>query len=163
MIVKEFDYVKGNTVQKPTRKHKEQNKKNKSIERAKRNKQRKQHENKRKTRVACLQIASLIFLVGFVTISRDTKVYKMQKELSSINKEIKTVTDNNEALRVDLLKISALDNIKNNAESKLGMSIATKDNTTQIVVPNNYFEEDNNSADEKPKTIWSKIMDAFKK
>ena len=163
MIVKEFDYVKGNTVVKPTRKSKESNKKQKELERAKRNKQKRQHEKQRKTRMACLQIAAVIFFGGFFIVHQDTKVYQKQRELASINNEIRVVTDNNEALRIDLLKMSSLDSIKTNAESKLGMSIATKDNTTQIEVPSNYFEVENKSADEKQKTVFSKIMDAFSK
>jgi len=93
-------------------------------------------------------------------ISRDTKVYNMQKELTSLNSKINTMIDENEALRIELLKVGSLDNIKVNAESKLGMSIATKDNTMQIEVPSSYFEEDNSAQDEN-KTVLSRIMDAF--
>ena len=85
----------------------------------------------------------------------------MQKELASINKQISTVTDENEALRIQLLKIGSLDNIKTNAESKLGMSIATKDNTMQIEVPSDYFEEENDNADDEKETVLSKILDAL--
>ena len=85
----------------------------------------------------------------------------MQKELASINKQISTVTDENEALRIQLLKIGSLDNIKTNAESKLGMSIATKDNTMQIEVPSDYFEEESDNADDEKETVLSKILDAL--
>ena len=85
----------------------------------------------------------------------------MQKELSTLNSQINTINDENEALRIELLKIGSLENIKTNAESKLGMSIATKDNTMQIEVPSSYFEEKNDNADDKNKTVLSKIMDAF--
>lgn len=163
MIVKEFDYVKGNTVVKPNRKIKESDKKYKELERSQRNKKKREYMKQREKRIACLQIASLIFVIGLVVISRDTKVYNMQKELSTINSEISKVTDENEALRIELLKRGSLDNIKTNAESKLGMSIATKDNTMQIEVPSNYFEEENDSANDEKETVLSKIMDAFSK
>lgn len=161
MIVKEFDYVKGNTVVKPNRQSTESDKKYKELERSKRNKKKRAYEKKKQNRIACLQIAALIFTVGLVVISRDTKVYNMQKELTSINKQISTVTDENEALRIQLLKIGSLDNIKTNAENKLGMSIATKDNTMQIEVPSNYFEEENDNADDEKETVLSKILDAL--
>ncbi len=161
MIVKEFDYVKGNTVVKPNRRSTESDKKYKELERSKRNKKKREYAKKKQNRIACLQIAALIFTVGLIVISRDTKVYNMQKELASINKQISTVTDENEALRIQLLKIGSLDNIKTNAESKLGMSIATKDNTMQIEVPSNYFEEENDNADDEKETVLSKILDAL--
>lgn len=161
MIVKEFDYVKGNTVVKPNRRISESDKKYKELERSKRNKQKREYQKKRQTRIACFQIATLIFTIGIVVISRDNKVYKMQKELSTLNSQINTINDENEALRIELLKIGSLENIKTNAESKLGMSIATKDNTMQIEVPSSYFEEKEDNADDKNKTVLSKIMDAF--
>ena len=43
MIVKEFDYVKGNTVVKPNRRISESDKKYKELERSKRNKQKREY------------------------------------------------------------------------------------------------------------------------
>lgn len=163
MIVKEFDYVKGNTVVKPNRKSVEKDKKYEELQKAKKNKKKREYQKKKQTRMASFQIATLIFVVGISIIWRDTKVYDMQKQLASIDSEINTITDENEALKIELLKIGSLDNIKTNAESKLGMGIANKENIMQIEVPSNYFEEENNSATEEKETVLSKILDAFTK
>jgi len=37
----------------------------------------------------------------------------MQSDLAKLNSEIKSVDDENEALRVELLKVASLDNIQN--------------------------------------------------
>ena len=86
----------------------------------------------------------------------------MQKELDKLDTEIETIKDENEALRVNLLKIGSLDNIKTQAEERLNMSIATKENTMEIEVPSNYFEEEKEDTEDTNKTLFSKLLDAFK-
>lgn len=161
MIVRELDYVKGNVAVKPERKStRTDNNRKKEL---KNNKKRKRElQKKNYLRKSSIQIAAIIFLIGMATISRDAKVYTMQKELDKLDVEIKTMKDENEALRINLLKIGSLDNIKTQAEERLGMSIATKENTMEIEVPNNYFEEKKEETEEKKKTLFSKLLDAFK-
>ncbi len=161
MIVRELDYVKGNIAVKPERKS---TRTDNDRKRELRNKRRKKKELQKKNyiRKSSIQIAAIIFLVGMVTISRDAKVYTMQKELDKLDTEIETMKDENEALRVNLLKIGSLDNIKTQAEERLNMSIATKENTMEIEVPSNYFEEEKEDTEDTNKTLFSKLLDAFK-
>ncbi|PRR82922.1 hypothetical protein [Clostridium vincentii] len=144
MVVKEFEYeheyVNGNTVVKPQRRSEDTDKKKyEELQRSKRERNKKRKEEK-KRRHGILQITAFLFVVGMVIIVRDNNVYSMQKELTTIKSEIKVVQDDNESLRVDLLKVSSLDNIKTNAEKRLGMVPATKENTIQIELPNKYFD-----------------------
>ncbi|WP_294348432.1 cell division protein FtsL [uncultured Clostridium sp.] len=161
MIVRELDYVKGNIAVKPERKS---TRTDNDRKRELRNKRRKKKELQKKNyiRKSSIQIAAIIFFVGMVTISRDAKVYTMQKELDKLDTEIETIKDENEALRVNLLKIGSLDNIKTQAEERLNMSIATKENTMEIEVPSNYFEEEKEDTEDTNKTLFSKLLDAFK-
>ena len=141
MVVKEFEYVNGNTVVKPERRSEETDKKKyEELQRSKRERNKRKREEEKKRRNGILQIAAFIFIIGMVIISRDSNVYSTQKELTNINSEIKVVRDDNEALRVELLKVASLENIKTNAEKKLGMVAATKENTIQIELPNKYFD-----------------------
>ena len=161
MIVRELDYVKGNIAVKPERKS---TRTDNDRKRELRNKRRKKKELQKKNyiRKSSIQIAAIIFFVGMVTISRDAKVYTMQKELDKLDTEIETIKDENEALRVNLLKIGSLDNIKTQAEERLNMSIATKENTMEIEVPSNYFEEEKEDTEDTNKTLFSMLLDAFK-
>lgn len=160
MIVKDYDYIKGNIATKPQRKSTELDReKYKELERSKWERKKRKHENERKKRVAALQIAGAVLALGFITIFRDNKVYSMQQEVTKINKSIKQVTEENEALNVELLKIGSLQNIKTNAEEKLGMVMATKDNMLQIDLSQNYFQELENEAQEENKKGESFFQD----
>lgn len=140
MLVKEFEYVKGSVVTSPNHNEREERKRQEEQRRAKRQKERKKFEESRQIRKSVLQIAALIFFIGLVIISRDSKVYSMQKEISKIDTQISNMKDENEALRVELLKVSSLNSIEENAEKKLGMAVATKDNTIKIDIPKSYYD-----------------------
>ena len=112
-----------------------------------------------------LQISLFILIMGIITIARDSQVFTMQKELTNINKEIKIYEAENEALKVDLLKASSLDNIKDIAENKLEMNIATKDNIVAVDLSQNYFKEldqKDKSENKESKGIINKVLDALK-
>ena len=168
MIVKEFNYVKGNTAVKPERKYDDikRDKRYKDLEKAKRrrNKLAKEHKTKKKT--AALQIALVIFVLGVGTIWRDTKVYSLQSQIGGLNDEIKTVNAENEALKVDLLKNSSLKNIEANAKNKLGMITPVDAEKVDVDLSKNYLEgAENNGVEEAGSNnngLLSKIMDVLK-
>jgi len=141
MVVKEFEYISGNTVTKPERRGKETDKKKyEELQHSKRERNKRKRAEEKKKRNAILQIAAFIFIIGIFIIYRDNNVYSTQGELEKINSEIKTVKDDNEAIRVELLKVASLESIKTKAETKLGMVPATKENTIQIKLPSEYFD-----------------------
>lgn len=165
MIVKEFDYIKGNTAVQPKRSSEPDRKKYEDLQKAKKERKRRKLEDERRKRKGVRQIALAIFVLGVITIARDTKVYSMQKSLADINREIKVINDENEALRVELLKVASLDNIKTNSESRLDMEVATKDQMIHLDLSENYFEDlENDKANEKNNEksgLFSKLMDAL--
>jgi cell division protein FtsL len=165
MIVKEYDYVRGNNAISPKRKSNEKDKKKyEELKRSKRDRNKRKLEEQKGIRKTAVQIACVIFFVGMVTISRDAKVYNMQKEVINLDSQIKVVNDENEALRVELLKVGTLDNIKSQAEERLGMVVATKDNRIQVEIPKDYLQdEDDKKSNDKAKqeTLFSKLMDAL--
>lgn len=88
----------------------------------------------------------------------------MQSEVKEINADIKMVNDENEALRVELLKVASLENIRTNAEEKLGMAVVTKENVVQIDLSENYFaelENESTKGNKEGKSLFSKLMDAL--
>ncbi|MPQ43686.1 cell division protein FtsL [Clostridium tarantellae] len=132
MEFKDYNNYNGNTVLDPNRKgsdpkRKKKVKKNRELEKRKRYRLR-----EKKIRKNIIQIVALVALVGTITITRDMKVYKTQKDLANINKEIKVMTSENEALEVELLKTSALGNIEATAKTKLNMTLPTKENMIDI-------------------------------
>lgn len=139
MLVKDFDYVRGNTAVKPERKH-DNIKKDKGRKDLKQVKKKKlANLEKIKKRNATIQIALVIFVLGVATIWRDTKVYDLQTKVGTLNDEIKSVNSENEALKVDLLKNASLTGIENNAESKLGMIPPVKAEKVDVDLSKDYL------------------------
>lgn len=167
MAVKKLeDYeINGNVVRKPLRKTTEQEReKYKQLQRSKKNRQRRLIEERKRNRRAIMQITILIFFMGVLTIFRDSKVFAMQNDLANVNSDIKEEQLENEALKIDLLKGSSLDNIKTTAEKDLGMTIASKDNMVEIDLSENYFQkldDRDKKAKKNEKGFFSKILNAL--
>lgn len=166
MVVKEFDYVNGNAALQPKRKIDEkERKKYEELKKSKKNRQRRLLDEKKKNRKAIGQIALFILFMGILSISRDAQVFSSQNELRDINREIKLITAENEALHVDLIKYASLDSIKATAENSLGMVSATRDNVVEIDLSENYFasleEKEALEAKEEERGILAKVKDAL--
>lgn len=166
MIVKEFDYVKGNTALAPKRKSTEKDRrKYEELKRAKKNRQRRIIDQRKSNIIAMIQISSLILLFGIITIARDSNVFELQNQLTNVNQQIKNVTDDNEALNIDLLKDSSLENVMTTANQSLGMTMATKDNLVPVDLSVNYFSslDKKNTSENKTdnKGIINRMIDAL--
>lgn len=165
MIVEEVEYYKVNTAAIPKRKYDEvDRKKYEDLKRSKRNRNKRIKDDIKLRRKAICQVAVLIFLVGITIIARDNMVYLKQQDLSRINKQVRIVNDENEALKVDLLKVGSLAKIRTTAETTLGMQSATKEDIYKIDLSTNYFAELENDTEVKntnSEGLLSKIMDAL--
>ena len=165
MIVNEYEYIKGNTVTKPRRSSEPDRKRYEELQKSKRERNKRKLEEQKRKRKGIRQIAIAILVIGIIIITRDNKVYSMQGEVAGLNSQIKQIDDENEALRVELLKVASLDNIKTNAENKLEMVIATKDQMLQMDLSENYFDDlendKTNGKDSERGGLFSKIMDAL--
>lgn len=163
MVVKEFDYISGNTAAKPERRSTElDRRKYEELKRSKKQRNKRKKEEDKKRIRGVYQIAAVLCILGVGTVIRDGKVIQLQRDVNNLNSEIRLATDENEAIRVELLKFASLDNIKTNAEEKLAMATPTKDSFVQIDLSKNYFSElENEITAEKSsekKGLFSKIM-----
>lgn len=142
IMEREYDYIRGNMAVKPNRKYKEVNddRKNKEIERLEKEKRRRLRELIDKKTKGVIQIALVVCALAVVTVMREGKVYKTQQELTNIKYEMENVSADNEALRVDLLKFSSLDNIKSAAAS-IGMINPNNSESITVDMSKNYFPE----------------------
>ena len=95
-------------------------------------------EKKEKELKNILQVASIALVLGVLTIARDGRVYRLQNDLSNVKSEAKTITAENEALRVNLLKFSSLGEIKAFA-SKEGMKVPQKDDIITVNITKDFF------------------------
>lgn len=167
---REYEYIKGNTVLAPERKRRVVRKPDKKYTHIQRKKQLNNKntflKSKRKNdRKYLLTVAGVIVTLGFMTISGDGKVYTMEKKLGSLNTAIKQTQEENEALKVKIIKFSSLNNIEQNANSKLSMFVPSKKETVKIDFSQNYFKDlkpkssENNTKDN---SLFSKLINFIK-
>lgn len=165
MVLKDYDYVKGNTALQPKRKSTDYNR-DKQYEDLRKSKIERKNRLKNKHKqntLGVIQIVSLIFILGIVTVWRDANVYKMRNDLSNTKKEINMRANENEALKVELLKSSSLENIKVVAEGKLKMVIPAKEDVVKIdLTKENYMNESEKQIiDDNNKNLMTKLKDAL--
>lgn len=145
MVEREYDYIRGNNATKPKINNREVEKQiEKQIERKKIEEKRrqiqKQDKLKRKEKVmSVLQVAAVALILGLSAIAMDGKVYKAQKELANLEKSISVATAEGEALRVDMLKTSSIEDIKKIAD-ELKMKSPSQDQVVTINITKNFFE-----------------------
>lgn len=155
-----FEYISGSTVyaperhkESPLRKEEYEKLRKKKIERINRVKQKK-NAQKRSVMVSIITV----FGVGLSLIWGEAQVYRTQRELSKIKKEIVEVNRQNDDLKIQLLKVSSLENIKQNAESKLQMvSPARKNVIYADLSKNNFIKEPMDGSESKTKDLWWRI------
>jgi cell division protein FtsL len=123
------------------------------IERSNRAKQKKNA----KKRGTIVTIAG-VFIIGFGVIWSEAQVYGIQNQLSSIKKEIVEVNKLNEDLRLQLVKVSSINNIKTIAEDKLHMSTPSRTNVMFAdLSKNNFSELPKDNREGKAKELFLKI------
>ncbi len=161
----EYDYIKGNTVTSPSRRIEEQNprRRHKNTKRIAKNRRLK--EKRKSDRKYLLNIAVVILCFGTLTILGDSRVYNMQKKVRALNREINDLDEENEALKITILKYSSLKNIQDNAQSRLSMEVAQKSDVVVVDCSNNYFkdvQESEYKTDKKDNSIIDSIKDLLK-
>jgi len=166
---REYDYIKGSTALAPERKSRvrKPDKKYKQIQRRKKLQNKKIFlENRKKNdRKYLLTVAIVILSLGVLTITGDIKVYNMQKSVTQLNSSIKQTQEDNEALKVQVLKFSSLNNIQERAKSKLSMYTPKKEETVKIDFSENYFKDLKPSVSEnstKETNFISKLINSIK-
>ena len=142
IMEKEYDYIRGNMAINPDRKYEDFNdeQRKKDLERAEKEKRKKIMALRDKKTKNIIQVALVICVLGVITVMRDGKVYKTQKKLTDMRYEVKNAVAANEALRVDFLKFSSLDNVKAAAKS-IGMTNPNNNEAITVDMTKNYFPE----------------------
>lgn len=138
MGVREYDYIRGNTVVVPERQIKERE----SIDRRNKERQEKRKklaQNKRKLTKDFMGMVTLMFILGAASLSVDGRVYGLQKQLSNLESQVGHEVEINEALDVELLQISSIEKVKTTAEKELGMVYPGKEGTISIDMSKEYF------------------------
>ena len=165
MQERELGYIRGNTVVAPDRKPKISRNNKKKNDILKKNKEKARIASKKNDRKYMFLVVASIFTLGCATIAGDTKVYNMQREVTQLNSSIKTMKEENEALKVKLLKYSSLSNIEENASARLGMYIPSSSDVVKIDFSENYFHEiseKDSTAKNHEESLFAKIADIFK-
>ena len=169
LALREYDYIKGSTVSAPERKSgiRRPSKKYKQIQRRKKIQNRNilLKSRRKNDRKYVLTMVIIIFGLGFVTISGNSKVYDMQKKISDISTQINKTQEENEALKVKVLKFSSLKNIQEKAGTKLFMFIPNKEETVKIDFSQNYFKDLKQKSSEnvtKETNLFSKLVNLVK-
>lgn len=140
----EYSYgVKGNTAVKPLKKTTiRKPKKHNEITQKKKNDKKKLFKKQRQSdRKYMLTVVGIVLSLGCITIAGDSKVYKMQKTVTTLENEISSTKEENEALRVEILKYSSLNNIEENAGNALGMHVPHGEDVVKIDFSNDYFKD----------------------
>ena len=142
MLNKEYDYIRGNTALNPKRRYDEERKiqEKERIERQRKEQQRREREAKKAVVKSILQVASIALVLGVLTIARNGKVYRLQNDLINMKSNIKTVTAENEALRVSLLRFSSVSEIKVVA-NEAGMKVPQKDDIISVNITKDFFAD----------------------
>lgn len=140
---KKQQYVKGNTALAPEKQEREPLRKEEydllrksKIERANRLKH---NKNIKKRKV--LKSIAVIFVFGFAIMFNESKLYDRQQEITQINKQINEINKTNEDLRIQLVKLNGLNNIKDAADNKLQMVIPQNGSEVRVDFSKNNFAE----------------------
>lgn len=167
MATKEYYYTKGNTAVNPHRKYNrpKRDKKYEQLRKAKKDRNKRLKDKKKYDRKYILRVAVLICVLGLFSVYRDGKAYSLQSKANKMDSEINSINEQNEALKIKLLKYSSLNNVQKNAQSKLNMVVPTQKDTIKIDFSENYFAGLDNSEteNEEKKSIFTKISELFKK
>ena len=86
----------------------------------------------------------------------------MQKEVTDLNSAIKKMNEENEALKVKLLKFSSLSNIEESAVNSLGMVTPNQGDTVKIDFSEDYFSALKNENTIKDESMIDKLMSLVK-
>ena len=163
MEVKEGNYTRGNHALKPKRKIStpKKTKELEKLKKLKKDKRNKLKDKKEDSKKSISLIIATIFILGIIIIWRDTSVFSLQNKLTQLNKDIKSMVVDNEALKVDLLKTSSIETVKNTAESKLKMVTPSKDEVIRIEEKQNIAMPKEKGNETKNKSFLTKIKDAL--
>ena len=158
MVVREYDYIRGNTALAPDKKIKETEK-----QRKKQRIQSKKRERamKKNILIAGFTVGTILFALGSTTLFLDSKIYDYQKKLLILEENLKEEKDVNAAINVKMLKFASFDKIKSTAEDELGMIYPNSESTITIDMSKEYFSH-LKTKENRTSNFLQKIIGVFK-
>jgi cell division protein FtsL len=133
MALRNRSYISGNTVLKPKvqtepgRIDKDLQK----LEKSRRDFNRRNAIRANRVKRGVLTTIAIIGILSFITIFRSAMVYSLQMDYVSLQNETRQVQKQNEALKAELLKASAIDGIVTGSES---LALVSEDTSKALVV-----------------------------
>jgi cell division protein FtsL len=102
----------------------------------------------------------IIFIIGITLIYRYSVIYNMQKNINMINDEISTVNKQNEDLRIQLIKVSSIQEVEKVATEKLHMISPDKNHVIYSDLSKNNFigEATKNTNIVEKENIFNKLI-----
>lgn len=163
MLQKEIEYIRGNTVVSPEKPHMnpDAEREYERLKKAKRDRKLRQKLRKKEIKKSYTQIIIMTFVVGMIVIYGDNRIYKAQSQLNTLKASISAIENENEALKVDILKSSSISDISSAAENKLKMVSPTQNNVVSIDLEKNNFKIVSENSINKNDGILAKIKRLF--
>lgn len=158
----EIEYINGSTVIRREEKRYDEERQ-KDIERIKKSKRDRQLREKLKTKQLkknMSQIIVAVFVTGMIVMVGDSRVYSAQRQIKDMKKAISSLHSSNEDMKVQIIKISSIDQIKDLSENKLKMVSPTiEDNVYVDMSKNNFSPKDDDTKDNA--NFMDKIKEFF--
>jgi len=158
IVEKQKNYINGSNALMPELKKDTQKKdKYKKLQREKREREIRISKEKNQKKKSAIRYILILFALGILLTSRYAIIFNIQKDLSSVKNQIQKVDSENEALKIDILKVSSYESVKNTAEKQLNMK--EPDNSKALIVDlsKNNFKESNKDKEKLSK--FEKLKD----
>lgn len=138
---KQIEYINGNTVTRHQEKQYdiETQQEIERIRKVKKDRYLREKARKNQIKKNMSQIVLGVFLSGCVVIYGDNKVYSAQRQVKDLKNQIASLKSDNENMKVQILKVSSIDQIKDISENKLKMISPTHQNQIFVDISKNNF------------------------
>jgi len=112
------------------------------LERARRQNIEKKRNRRIQYKFNVIQSVGIIFIIGITLIYRYSVIYNMQKNINMVNTEISQVSKQNEDLKIQLIKVSSIQQVEQVATEKLHMITPDKNHVIYSDLSKNNFAQE---------------------
>ena len=139
------------------KREKEKTDKYKRLQREKREREIRKSKEKNQKKKSAISYILILFALGILLTSRYAIIFNIQKDLSSVKSQIQQIGAENEALKIDILRVSSYESVKNTAEKQLNMKEPDNSKAMMVDLSKNNFKEANK--DKEKLSIIEKLKD----
>ncbi len=139
------------------KREKEKTDKYKRLQREKREREIRKSKEKNQKKKSAISYILILFALGILLTSRYAIIFNIQKDLSSVKSQIQQIGAENEALKIDILRVSSYESVKNTAEKQLNMKEPDNSKAMMVDLSKNNFKEANK--DKEKLNIIEKLKD----